>query len=356
MGARPKVFLVFFCLAAAAAAAARRPGWAGALGAGAFLCWQPALLVPAAVVPGVAAGPRPGRGLAWLALGFAAPVAGYELYFAAHGALAVQLDQAFRFPALYMAGASSGGPLEHARAFLHLDAPFRERVLPALGVAALAGVGGVALRAPRRLRDRVRAAPGAAHLALAGGAALAFSLLDYQTEIDAFFVHPYVAVGAGAGAAWLAERATRGRPVALRAGLAALLVVAFAGLSAVRPTRAHVGPSLSDQRQVAAVVREWVEQGHSVWAVGCTHLLALAHLDNHVRYGFFFRGMEGYLREKANAPDGYRPLRDGAMPDFVLVSRPFLPGGRSWLEREYEEVSSGVFRRHGIKVWRRRGS
>jgi hypothetical protein len=61
--------------------------------------------------------------------------------------------------------------------------------------------------------------------------------------------------------------------------------------------------------------------------------------------------MEDYLADRE--PAGYRPLRDGAMPETILVSRPFVPGGREWLATEYRDETPPELRFQGVRVWRR---
>ena len=102
--------------------------------------------------------------------------------------------------------------------------------------------------------------------------------------------------------------------------------------------------TLDDQLALGRRVGAWLEEGRSVYAVGCTPLLAFNQADNHVRYGFFFRGLRGWLAEHE---PGFRPERDGAMPDIVLVSRRLFPEA-TWLEQEYRRVPRGAFGRQGI--------
>ena len=63
----------------------------------------------------------------------------------------------------------------------------------------------------------------------------------------------------------------------------------------------------------------------------------------------------GYMEEKRNSPDGYRPFRNGEMPDIILVSRDFIPEGYRWLWVEYAELNAPAFNRQNIRVWRRLG-
>ncbi|MEN8184606.1 MAG: hypothetical protein ABFS46_18950, partial [Myxococcota bacterium] len=199
MGARPKVFLVFFLLAAAWAVCRRRAFLAGLLAGLAFLCWQPALLALVAAVAVLALTPQPGRALVGVGLGAALPLLLYELYFAGHGALGVQLEQAYGFPARYMTHAG-GEFFSHASSFFRLRGGASTESLLPLGFAAILGVfWAQLLRDPRRLPGRIGGDPGRAYLLVCGAGALAFTLYEYQTYIDGFFVIPYVAVLAGWG-------------------------------------------------------------------------------------------------------------------------------------------------------------
>jgi hypothetical protein len=330
--------------------AARRAFLAGVLGALAFLSWQPAALSLAAAVPAFALGSARRRALALLGLGALLPLAGYELYFALHGALAEQIEQAWRFPLLYMAPASLD-LCDNALAFFRLLAGFSARsVLPLLFGATLLGCWVWLARRPASRLCRLAGQPGLLHLMVAGTLVLLFSLYEYQTYVDGFFALPYAAALSGCAGAGVVERLARGR-LAWRRSLAATALVAFAAPAGLQRERARLGFDLEDQRELAGAVGGLLAAG-SVWAIGCTHLLALNHADNHVRYGFFFRGMDAYVAERH--PGGDLPLRDGRPPDTILISRPFLPGGRGWLESEYAEATPFDFRLQGVELWRRR--
>lgn len=357
MGARPKVFLVGFELAVTLALARRRPATAGTAAALAFLCWQPAALVGLAALPVLWAGGENARtrarALARFAVGGLAPVVLYHALFLAAGALREELDQAYRFPALFMAGAESDAGQRALGFFRLLAGPSLRSAVPLLFAATLIAAAVAALRAPRRAAGRAAAEPGLAHALVAGGATLAFSLTDYQTYVDGFFALPFAAVLLGWGSAWAVGHLARGRAGRHRA-LAAAAVALFALRAVLQPPVHALGPQLADQRALARQVGAILASGRSVWAVGCTHLLALQRVDNHVPYGFFFRGMEGYLADRYGA-DGYRPLRDGRMPDVILVSGSVPPDVRGWLVREYREATAPAFARQGVHVWTRRG-
>jgi len=357
MGARPKVFLVPFLILPVIATATRRPFWSGVFSAMAFLCWQPALVVIAGAGAAALFDPRRARGdLLRLALGLVVTVAAYEAYFVAHGALAVQLEQSYLFPRNYLTHKATLALWQvHAGWLFHLRKGF--------DFASVAPVGfGLGLAAallwtgthPRRALARARSNPGAVHLLVASCAALLFTLHDYQGFPDEFLLTPYEAAIWGTLLYVVVTRLAEGRPAMVKA-MATVLVLAVVSVPAVQGTSAAYGPAgLIAQRAAGRAVGEFLARGESVYAVGCTHLLAFNHHDNFVPYGFFFRGMPAYMKTKANSPDGYRPLDEhGRMPDIILESRGFIPGGEAWLETEYREITTRVFARQRIRVWKR---
>jgi hypothetical protein len=353
MGAQPKVFLVLFA-ACLGLWLERRPCLAGSAAAAAFLCWQPALLLLAAAALALALAGRSLHALGRLLVGAAGTVALYHAAFWLVGALPELVEQVYRFPAGFMTHPPNDLGTNVTRFFrLSLGATAEGGWL-LLFVVLLGGFGAAFLRRPRRV---ARERPGLVFLPLAGAASLAFTVYDYGTFVDDFFVLPWVAALGGLGLAWLARRIGRGRPRAIGLAAATAALAATFWLAALRPVPVPLGPTLADQQRLALEVRELIDEGRSVWAVGCTHLLAFAHADNHVPYGFFFRGMGPYLRERTHAPEGWRPLRDGGMPDVILVSRPFtgwLPESREWFERDYRERTPLAFRLQDVRVfWRR---
>lgn len=355
MGAQPKVFLVLFasCLGLWLE---RRPFLAGTAVAAAFLCWQPALLLLAAAALALVLAGRSPRALARLLVGAGGTVAVYHVAFWLVGALPELVEQVYRFPAGYMTHPPDDLVTNVTRFFRLGLGPTAEGGWLLAFVVLLGGIGVASLLWPRRAARVAREQPGFVFLLLAGAGTLAFTVYDYGTFVDDFFVLPWVAVLDGLGLAWLARRIGRGRPQAVGLGAATVALAVTGWLAALRPVPTPLGPTLADQQRLALEVRELLDDGRSVWAVGCTHLLAFAHAGNHVPYGFFFRGMGPYLRERARAPEGWRPLRDDRMPDVILVSRPFtgwLPESREWFEREYLERTPLAFRLQDVRVfWR----
>ncbi len=358
MGCRPKIFLAFFALAAALAVCRRRPALAGVAAACGFLSWQPGIvLLVAAMLSFAVASDTERRGATLRVLaGAALPLLIYHLYFVAHGAFADLWEQAYMFPARYPSGREKIDLLEgvwwlfgfgKSQAGLH--------VLGYLFVGALALAWGAALCAPTATVRRLRAQPGLIYVCVAGHAALVFTLLEFQGYPDAFFVLPFMALTISVTAVVGSRRLA-----ALLFGGGQRLAAAALVCAAVLATIAHATPpfkvenTLADQYRLAQRVGGFLAQGYSVYAVGCTHLLAMNHVSNHVRYGYFFRRVNRYLTAATRRETGspfYRPRRDGEMPDMILLSRWFIPGGDSWLAREYYDVTTEEFANQGTKVW-----
>jgi hypothetical protein len=355
MGARPKVFMVFFMLLALLWVGERRPLLAGLAGAAAFLCWQPAAILLGFAPPVLLLERSCGRRLARYALGAAVPIAAYQAYFVVTGAIGEQLSQAYGFPSSYLG--SFPPPLHgvalHATWILGIkNGITAETLVPAAALAADVVLLAVAAVRPRRLWAALVAEPGRLYFLLCAHAALFFDLWNYQGFPDRFLLEPFMAVGAGALGAWLARSFARTGAVAEL--VAATVAFAFVALPIARAEyRLDVPFDLADQEALAARVDGMLDEGLSVWAVGCTHLLALAHTNNFVPYGFFFRGVEHYaIAHTGQNP--YLPTRSGVLPDVILWSRSKLRGADLWLPVEYRRVDEPGFRAQGIRIWRRR--
>ena len=128
----------------------------------------------------------------------------------------------------------------------------------------------VALELARR-PDRI-------YFALGAHAALANCLVSYQGFPDRFFLDPFMVVAAG----WLTARAlarVEAHPRAARAP-AAVAAASLLGL-AILAVRGHWNwrdlRGLSEQRRLGTAVGKLIDAGFSIYAVGCTHLLAFNH-------------------------------------------------------------------------------
>ncbi|MFN2377178.1 MAG: hypothetical protein ABR538_11615, partial [Candidatus Binatia bacterium] len=363
-GNNVKIFMVAFLLLAHTAMAGRRSNLrlalAGMAAGAAFLCWQPALLVVAAVAFEALVSRGGGlRAALVVAVSAAAPLAAYELYFAAHGALGEQIHQAY---------AMTLGSLHHPRRlwpsllFVLTEGRGGARPLRAVpmmsAVFALAAAGRM-VAAPRLSLAALGAAPGGWSFTLAAVGATAFTLYDHQGIPDLFFPDPYFAVACGllavAGARATSRLAAlwtgsssgiRATAAAVPATLALVLGLQMRGDDAARVT----GPyDLADQRALAERLKEDGEKLGSIWAYDAVHLLALVHLDNHVPYGLFWDDVRSVM-----VVDRYLPRKDGRMPGIIVHFGDPPPGSAVYLGSEYVEATDPVFAGQGLRVWHRR--
>jgi len=358
VGARPKVFMVPLELAAVLAVAGGRWFWAGVFSSLAFLCWQPAIIFIAAA--GLVILTRTER---WPALAaFAAAVLGvnviYEAYFVYHGALAEQLEQSYFFPSVYMQ--SSFPPdldimIRRTRMIFGL----RGSLAPGFVVRIAALVGIVAFWAgcvvrPRRAPRFAVEQPGWLYVMICVHAAWLLTVSNYQGYPDEFIVLPLLALLAGVTLAVPCELSPRAAPAWLRPAISLVLVLVLVTAIGKGLPRDKGSDRLRGQYRLADRVAEFLDSGLSVYASGCTHLLAFNHADNFVRYGFYFRGFDRYMRDQ-----GFRnghPFRNGELPDVILGSRTRFRRDHGWLGKHYDNRTPLAFDRQGISVWRRRSA
>jgi len=358
-GNNVKVFLLAFVLLAHVAMARsgrsqqRSSAWyvcAGLAAGAAFLSWQPALLVVAALVVEALAGPRGSMRRAAILLGAALlPVAGYELYFALHGAIGEQLHQAY---VMTLGSVHSPVRLLHSLGFVFTEATgtlFPMRVGPLSWALLTAGALLFAASSPQNATALLRSRAGLLAFAIAGTAATLFTVYDHQGVPDLFFPDPYFAVATGLLTVAV-MRAAKGSALRQLHSLVPIVVAVALVAQFGRDAMLRRVPNydLDDQKRAAAVVREQHDTVGSVWAYGAVHLLGLAHLDNHVPFGLFFDDVESVL-----AADSFVPLRDGRMPELILQSRRPLPGAAVYIDRDYSEITPEEFRSQGVRAWRR---
>ncbi len=358
MGARPKIFLIASVVALLIAVCGRGYFVAGLLWGVAFLCWQPGALAGLATVEMGMRAPRPWRATFWILSGFVLIVLFYEAYFAWSGALGDQIEQVFLFPSVYMSHEHTVpriAPLvRHGRWLFRIGAGMSLRSLTGwASLAALATAAAMVCRRPRGTLLRLWAVPGRTGFLVAAAAVYGFALYDYQGPPDSIPTLPFAAIAAGGWLSWVAlaiGRAFNKRCCYIPAGLLmTLLAVAAVWTLDWRPPR--VG--LPSQKRSALEVGRLLDRGLSVYASGCTHLLAFNHVNNFLPYGFFLRGMREYLRGRFGV-EVFVPERAG-IPDVILWSRK-RPGPLSdWLLANYRVVHVPEFARGKITVWLRRG-
>lgn len=361
MGNNSKVFMVAFLLLAHLAMAkprrddtsSRRLDVVAGIAAGcAFLCWQPGLLIVAAVVFEALVAREGGwRRCVRVLAATAAPMIVYVAYFAVHGALGEHFRQAYVMTlgsvhqmrslsaSLRFVFTEVGGPLASLR-----PVPM---ALPLVVALALVWVS----VSPRRALAALRERRGLLSVLLTGVGATVFTIYDHQGVPDLFFPAPYFALSAALLVAAAVRLSSRWTPRAVASlPAAAFVVVLMRQIAADHEGIAISGPTytLAQQRAVADVVRLLHEEVGDVWVYGAVHLLGLVHLDNHVPYGLFYDDVLSVL-----SIDEYLPLREGRMPEVIVHTRGKLPGSPRYLESAYTEVTPPSFAAQGVRVWRR---
>lgn len=357
IGTNPKIFLITFVVLAHLLCVRRRWGAAGLAACAAFLCWQPGLAVVAAIGAEalVVVGGGPVAALA-AGAGALAGFAAYQLYYAAYGAVAEQLRQCYVMTLGSVHGARSMHRAALALWFVMSDAGRRHGSLWLAPVAWFASLllGTWALLAKpsatvRSLRER----PGMISLVLASVVVTAFTLYDHQGLPDLFLPAPYFALAT----AWLgvsaADRAAAvsGLP-RLRAALAALIAAVLIGQALGDGIVVREGArTLDDQSQVGAATARYIDQYDGVWVYRSVHLLGFAHADNWIPYATLYDDIETRFPIR-----GFRPLREGRMPEVILCRKGRVPGGRGYLREEYQQAADPVLAREDVRVYVRRPS
>lgn len=362
-GNNVKIYMMAFLLLAHVAMAGgrgdKRLVAAGMAAGAAFLCWQPALLVVAAVAFEALVSRGGGlRAALVVAASAAAPVAAYELYFAVHGVLGEQVRQSY---------VMTLGSVHHPRrlwpSLLFVLTEGRGgarplRVVPMLSVVFALAAAARLVAAPRRALAALAATPGGWSFVLAGAGATAFTLYDHQGIPDLFFPDPYFAVACGLLAVAAANAVSRlagggrgsGPAGAWAAAVAAALALALGLQMRGDADGRATGPyDLGDQRRLAEGLERDGRRLGSIWAYDAVHLLALVHLDNHVPYGLFWDDVRSVMDVER-----YRPLDDGWMPGIIVHSGDAPPGSAAYLGSEYVEATDPAFAAQALRVWHRR--
>jgi hypothetical protein len=375
MGARPKIFLVLFVFLTLLAVVAKRPFWTGVAGALAFLCWQPALIVLAASIVPLALSRRRVRSAQLWSVGIALTLLLYEAYFVYHGAWREQLFQTFVFAGKYMRPEHTSVIVNPALLLRTWGEGFSP-INPAAVFLVLSMVVfwyGV-LANPRSARSFCQRRPSWSYLQICAVGAVGFTLYDHQGYPDLFFLIPYMAIATGAMVLWIEVRTekiwlrVRGRPDPptddqrppphtprwkrpLRwAAAVALVLIAITGERSLdRRVR------LEDQLALAGEVGDLSPELSGIYAVNCTHLLALNRKSNWNEYGHFFRGVRALMLERTSGTDR-PPWRDGRLPDLILISGRMPPEISAALQAEYVRVKKRHKGRQRVTVWRRNES
>jgi 4-amino-4-deoxy-L-arabinose transferase-like glycosyltransferase len=294
----------------------RRWLWGGALGALAFLCWQPlGIYMPVAVLAALAISDRGQRraAAARAALGALVPVAATFAYFALAHALSPFVDAAFRFPleGLQRTPQTVGQRVGLISDVVDLHYYALHGWLFWGGLLALAVAFAVALVRPAgrsRLRD-----PLLWVVALTLIPLVLFTLHDFESYPDVFPLLPYSALGAAA----LASAVMRVRRA--RAGAAAVLVATavLAGFMWQRyATTGHSAVPLSAQQVRADTIERLLGPSGRLYAIGDPTPLVLTHRRNPDSYIYLGSGVLQWKLDRSR----------GGLSGWLASIRAFDPG------------------------------
>ena len=109
---------------------------------------------------------------------------------------------------------------------------------------------------------------------------------------------------------------------------------------------------LDQQLSLAAEIGALAHERAGLYAVNCTHLLALNRTSNWSEYGHFFRGVRALMLERTSGPDR-PPWKAGKLPDLILVSGRVPPEIAIVLQSDYVKVKRRRYRKQNVAVWRR---
>jgi hypothetical protein len=337
---------------------ARRRFAAGVTATCAFLCWQPAALVGAALATAALLDRKRVRVVAALAAGATAAILAYEAYYAWHGALGEQIRQSY-----LMAGDLGAYRYrtvqDSLKFFLRFGIGQRQDssiVLAVLFLAALCVAPLALLAAPRRVLATWRDKPAWPATVACAYLTTVLTFLTHEGYPDMFFVEPFIAVTAGVVFAGLGALLARVlglelvRVVAVGAAVAWLLV-----LYQHRKNAFPANPMyLVEQRALAKQV-DFLEDAYgTVWAVGPPHILAFADRRNFLPYGLLIDPKVRAYMTRGASPWKFVPQRDGDLPGAILTSRGGLRNVMPTISRDYLRIDNRSFAKHGIQVWVRR--
>jgi hypothetical protein len=347
MGSRPKVFMILFMLSTMIFFNRGKWFWSGVSASLAFLCWQPALLMMGTLVFVLLFYQKRFYNISCVLLGATLPLLVYQLYFVITDSLKEQLTQTYYFPAKFMANDFSGF-LTSLTELVDLW----KRGFGAFNFLPLICVFGVLSYLVSILRKgRIRAhfanvSPGWLYVSLCMLGCFAFTYYDHQGVPDTFFLLPFIAIVSASWLGLLLEKKSRYRNVMYGLIVSYLLV-----LIVCVPSRYNSKFTLADQLQLGNEVKQMLDNNDTVYAIGCTHLLAFNSSENWMKYGFFFRGVNEFIADKTGV-DTFMPVKEGSMPSIILLSRPPPPGSKNLLDSLYIDVTTSEFKHQKIRVFK----
>jgi hypothetical protein len=352
MGSRPKSFLVLFMLLTTLFFVQGRLFWSGVSASLAFLCWQPGLLMMGPLVFVLILYPKRWQRIGRALVGATLPLLIYQSYFVITGSLEEQLIQTYFFPAKFMSHNFAGFIESFYRLALFWHSGLG--LFNFLPLICIFGMGSrlvcFIVRKETAQSFISAASPGWLYVGLCALGCSAFTYYDHQGYPDLFFLLPFVAVISPCVIELHIGKLSHNRTLAYGLVIVYLIALIVTGIM-LKPAADY---TLNDQLALASKVKQMLDDNETVYAIGCTHLLAFNHSENWMKYGFFFRGVEEFVAEETGI-DTFMPVKEGAMPSIVLLSRRPPRGSESWLDSLYTEQEIPAFNRQGIRVFKQQG-
>jgi hypothetical protein len=352
-GPEPKTPMVLFQTLSLLLASQKRWFWAGCFGSLAFLVWQPMGVFSVVVFVLAVSRPKGERRDAVLRAlgGIATPLLVIVGYFYYYGALGKLLDGVVLFNALYLTrGEYTTAPLasrvlsDPTLSQTLLDPSLlwesvNDIVLPYMTMLVPIVIGLAMIIRLYFLRPyQYRFVP----ILLSLPAPFLWAFVDFALSEDFFVYLPYVAIGFGAFAASMIQRAKTPRLVGILLGMLLLGIAIANTFEEVNAPAADkllaTNISLSEQREGASQIQKRFGKDIRIASINSPQVLVLLHRENPNPYLFITAGIDRYI--DAKEPGGFegwlRGLETSDVISFFGEGQALLPGDESSTEHREE--------------------
>lgn len=351
MSCRPKSFVVVFVFLAMLAFFHRKHLLSALFISLGFLCWQPVFMfLPVLVVLTFLRERKFGSILAVLVIA-SIPIVLYEFYFALMGNFSQQIEQAFIYPYTFMSG-DHLGVFAHFRRFVRswsvAFGPYN-----ILNLAFPLGVVVIVYTVIRRFREGMitERTENCLFLLLSTCLAFSFTLYSHQGFPDLFLVLPFVVIISALAFDTFVEVLSR-REKRVLPRIALVIISCMLIFPTVRASIViEYQFTLADQLELAEEVGDYIDDGLSVYAIGCTQLLAFNHVDNWLNDGYFSNTVNDYQEAKTGG-EIFLPKKNGEWPSIILLSGTRPRNSEKWLRKRYIDITTDKFSHQKIRIFR----
>jgi len=349
IGFQPKIPLLALMPACVIAWRARQPALAGVLSAICYLHWQPSALVGVVLVAVTLATDAAWRAsLQRMLLGGLCVYLLHEAYFLFIGAWWQHCDQAYLLPARFMSNNFRGwsASLGSMATLWRQGGPGYLNMLPFAMVAWMVVAVCCTARRWKAGLPCAAEAPGLAAVWLLAFLSSAFTFYDHQGFPDFYLILPWLSVASGLAAACAVGRGSK----AFRVAMHGIILCYVAFLLVLVPYRFVAPVALRDQHRIAAWLSAREADGYRALHFGSLHLSALQGLRNWKPPGFFFRGVEEYVRARSGQ-EAWSPELNGEWPELIVFERYWPARQEEWLSTRYYELHAPLAATDGLRLW-----